>query len=82
MNREATDFVRNMTHQGRSCTNLVLNGFSKTAGTYNISAQFCIPSSGSSINAINPTVQVLTHGFGFDKTFVFDADAHVLSDFE
>jgi hypothetical protein len=71
---EATDFVRNMTQQGRNFTETVLTGYNTTAGTYNISAQFCMPSSGNSTNATNPTIQVLTHGIGFDKTYVFDTE--------
>ncbi len=36
------------------------------AGTYNISVKFCKP---DRENGTNPTVQVLTHGLGFDKTY-------------
>jgi hypothetical protein len=64
-NLEATDFILNMTQQGRNFTDLVLTGYNTTAGTYNISTQFCMPSND---NSKNPTVQVLTHGIGFDKT--------------
>jgi hypothetical protein len=65
-NLEATDFIRNQTQQGRNFTNTVLTGYNTTARTYNISTQFCMPSNGTSSN---PTVQVLTHGIGFDKTW-------------
>lgn len=64
-NLEATDFILNMTRQGRNFTELVLAGYNTTRGRYNISTQFCMPSNGS---LTNPTVQVLTHGIGFDKT--------------
>jgi len=64
-NLEATDFILNMTQQGRNFTDLVLTGYNTTTGTYNISTQFCMP---SNANSTNPTVQVLTHGIGFDKT--------------
>lgn len=64
-NLEVTDFILNMTQQGRNFTNTALTGYNTTAGTYNISTEFCMP---SQANATNPTVQVLTHGIGFDKT--------------
>jgi len=64
-NLEATDFIRNQTQQGRNFTNTVLTGYNTTVGRYNISTQFCMPSLD---NSTNPTVQVLTHGIGFDKT--------------
>ncbi|KAH8756513.1 hypothetical protein BGZ57DRAFT_27524 [Hyaloscypha finlandica] len=65
-NLEATDFILNMTQQGRNFTDLVLTGYNTTTGTYNISTQFCMPSND---NSTSPTVQVLTHGIGFDKTY-------------
>lgn len=64
-NLEVTDFILNMTQQGRNYTNLALKGYNTTTGTYNISTQFCRP---DSENGTHPTVQVLTHGIGFDKT--------------
>ena len=65
-NLEATTFIQNFTQQGRNFTDLALTGYKTTSGTYNISAQFCVPSEN---NVRNPTVQVLTHGIGFDKTY-------------
>jgi hypothetical protein len=64
-NLEATDFIRNQTQQGRNFTNTVLMGYNTTTGRYKISTQFCMPSNGTSRN---PTIQILTHGIGFDKT--------------
>ena len=64
-NLEVPDLVLNITQQGRNFTDIVLEGYKTTSGTYNISTQFCVPSGD---NATNPTVQVLTHGIGFDKT--------------
>ena len=64
-NLEATGFILNMTQQGRNFTDVVLTGYNTTTGTYNISTQFCMPDNS---NSTNPTVQVLTHGIGFDKT--------------
>jgi hypothetical protein len=60
-NLEATDFIQNMTQQGRNFTDVVLTGYNTTVGTYNIGTQFCMPSND---NNTNPTVQVLTHGIG------------------
>ncbi|KAH9207356.1 hypothetical protein DL95DRAFT_450399 [Leptodontidium sp. 2 PMI_412] len=65
-NLEVTDFVLNVTQQGRNFTDTVLIGYNTTSGTYNISTQFCMPDSS---NVTNPTVQTLTHGIGFDKTY-------------
>lgn len=64
-NLDATTFVQNVTQQGQNFTATALTGYADVLGTYNISAQFCAPSVN---NASNPTVQILTHGIGFDKT--------------
>lgn len=42
----------------------LLEGYQTLEKTFNISAQYCEPDSGSS-----GTIQVLTHGVGFDKTY-------------
>jgi len=62
---DATTFAQNMTEQGQNYTAAALTGYKTTAGTYNISATYCVPSfsNASGIHA----VQVLTHGIGFDK---------------
>ncbi|KAK2629959.1 hypothetical protein QTJ16_000779 [Diplocarpon rosae] len=65
-NLEVTDFILNVTQQGRNWTEMITTGYNTTMGTYNISTQFCVPDSD---NSTNPTVQVLTHGIGFDKTY-------------
>ena len=65
-NLDATTFIQNLTRQGQNFSEVALSGYATTSGTYNISAQFCVPSAG---NVSNPTVQVLTHGVGFDKTW-------------
>jgi hypothetical protein len=41
----------------------LLQDFQTLRGSYEISAQYCRPDNGSS-----GTIQVLTHGIGFDKT--------------
>ena len=66
-NLDATTFNQNQTQQGRNFTETALSGYATTAGTYDISAQFCMPSSVRNTKT-KPTVQILTHGIGFDKT--------------
>lgn len=61
---DATTFISNVTQQGRNFSETVLTGYQTVSGTYNISAQFCKPSND---NSSNPTIQVLSHGIGFDK---------------
>ncbi|CAF9933106.1 MAG: hypothetical protein HETSPECPRED_008537 [Heterodermia speciosa] len=65
-NADATAFVSNLTQQGRNFTDLVLTGYQNTAGKYQISTQYCVPSVN---NVSHPTLQILTHGIGFDKTY-------------
>ena len=64
-NFDATTFIQNLTRQGQNFSEIALSGYATTSGQYNISTQFCVPSAG---NVTKPTVQVLTHGIGFDKT--------------
>ncbi|KAG6986582.1 hypothetical protein G7Y79_00077g099740 [Physcia stellaris] len=65
-NSDATAFIQNLTQQGRNFTDLALTGYKNTAGKYQISTQFCVPSVN---NVSTPTLQILTHGIGFDKTY-------------
>ena len=64
-NIDATTFIQNLTRQGQNFSEIVLSGYATTSGIYNISTQFCAPSAS---NVTDPTVQILTHGIGFDKT--------------
>ena len=61
---DATTFVQNLTQQGQNFSEIALSGYQTTAGSYGISTQFCTPSGNL---PQNPTVQILTHGVGFDK---------------
>ena len=63
-NSDATTFIQNVTQQGRNFTEIALAGYKTTAGTYCISTHFCAPSEDL---PADPTVQILTHGLGFDK---------------
>ena len=74
-NFDATAFIQNQTQQGRNFTETALSGYATTAGTYDISAQFCMPSDMDTSMTL-PTLQVLTHGIGFDKTSVSHHSAH------
>ena len=65
-NLDATTFASNITQQGRNFTETALLGYATTAGTYHISTQFCMPSDMDM--KTKPTLQILTHGIGFDKT--------------
>ncbi|CAD6584822.1 MAG: hypothetical protein ASARMPREDX12_001761 [Alectoria sarmentosa] len=66
-NLDATTFAQNQTQQGRNFTETALSGYATTAGTYYISAEFCMPSSMDTTT--KPNLQILTHGIGFDKTY-------------
>lgn len=65
-NFDATTFALNFTKQGTNFTQVVTTGYQTVRGSYNISAKYCMPDNSSSTN---PTVQVLTHGIGFDKSY-------------
>ena len=64
---DATTFIQNVTQQGQNFTATALTDYADVSGTYNISTQFCVPGSITSSND-TPTVQILIHGIGFDKT--------------
>jgi hypothetical protein len=64
-NSQVVDFVLNVTQQGQNFTDIALTGHQTTSKTYNISARFCKPSVDPNTK---PSVQILTHGIGFDKS--------------
>lgn len=65
-NLDATEFALNSTNIGRNFTADILVGFQNRAGQYNISAKYCRPDGD---NSTSQTIQFLTHGIGFDKTY-------------
>ncbi|KAL8690492.1 MAG: hypothetical protein Q9218_004068 [Villophora microphyllina] len=65
-NADATTFAQNVTSIRGNFTKEALLGYATISGTYDISVKFCKP---DTENGTNPTVQVLTHGLGFDKTY-------------
>ncbi|GAB7365333.1 hypothetical protein MBLNU230_g6413t1 [Neophaeotheca triangularis] len=66
-NIDATTFSLNFTEQGVNFTDVALTGYQTLQIPANISAKFCRPDNMNDTH--NPTVQVLTHGIGFDKTY-------------
>jgi hypothetical protein len=63
-NLDVGAFTYRVNQFGKNYTAELLEGYQTLQGTYNISAQYCKPDNGSS-----GTIQVLTHGIGFDKTY-------------
>ena len=64
-NLDATTFIQNVTSTAGNFTQTALTRYTTVSGTYNISARFCKPDQPLSPN---PTIQLLVHGIGFDKT--------------
>ncbi|KAK7706297.1 hypothetical protein SLS64_007637 [Diaporthe eres] len=63
-NIEVTNFVLDLTRQGHNLTNEALTGYTTIEKTYSVAATYCEPDDGPST-----TVQLLTHGIGFDRTY-------------
>lgn len=66
-NADATTFAQNLTSIRGNFTEEALLDYALVTGCYNISVKYCKP---DAENGTNPTVQILTHGLGFDKTWV------------
>jgi hypothetical protein len=64
-NLDATVFAQNLTSIRGNFSEESLTGYATIKGKYEISAKFCKP---DMMFGKKPTVQVLTHGIGFDKT--------------
>lgn len=65
-NLDAVKFSLNFTNIGMNFTEVATTGYQTVTGNYNISAKYCKPDGDTKAN---PTVQVLTHGIGFDKSY-------------
>jgi len=63
-NIEVTNFILDLTQQGKNFTAEVLQGYETVTGTYNLAATYCRPDSGAP-----NVIQVLTHGIGFDRSY-------------
>ena len=66
-NLDATTFTQNVTSIRGNFTNIALVDYATVTGDYEISAQYCTPDNGTSPNSV---LQFLTHGIGFDKSYV------------
>lgn len=64
-NLDATTFALASTKTGTNITEEALSGYATVGGRYNISTQYCMPKNSASGDH---TLQILTHGMGFDKT--------------
>lgn len=66
-NADAATFIQNLTSIRGNFTEEALLDYTTVTDDYDISVKFCKP---DTENGSDPTVQVLTHGLGFDKTWV------------
>ena len=64
-NLDVGGFATRFNEYQKNYTATLLEGYQTLQGSYEISAQYCCPDSGSS-----GTIQLLTHGIGFDKRSV------------
>lgn len=64
-NFDATSFALSATRQGMNLTETALSGYATVSGHYNISTQYCMPNNAGDSAY---TLQILTHGMGFDKS--------------
>lgn len=65
-NIEVTDFILNNAQQGANYTKAVLQEYKTVSGHYDLAATYCVP---SKKNEKPKTVQLLTHGIGFDRSY-------------
>jgi hypothetical protein len=65
-NFDAVKFSLDFTNIGMNYTDVVTKGYQTVTGQYNISAKYCKPQGDTKAN---PTIQVLIHGIGFDKSY-------------
>ncbi|KAE8334730.1 hypothetical protein BDV24DRAFT_156631 [Aspergillus arachidicola] len=66
-NLDTTAFITAATRPGHNGTQEALTNYSTVSGTYNISTQYCKPD--TSTPGAGPVLQILTHGFAFDKAY-------------
>ncbi|RYF10420.1 MAG: hypothetical protein EOO77_21590, partial [Oxalobacteraceae bacterium] len=62
---EVTDFILNNSQQGSNYTAKVLKEYKTVSGHYELAATYCVPSKDEKPK----TVQLLTHGIGFDRSY-------------
>lgn len=61
---ESTNFALDLSQQGKNYTKAILTGYDTISGNYEIAATYCEPDNGPA-----KTLQVLTHGIGFDRSY-------------
>lgn len=66
---EVTDFVLNLTQAGANLAEASTAGTAETSGTYRVGATLCTPSSSASRGTGSNTLQILSHGIGFTRTY-------------
>lgn len=66
-NTAVTDFILNLTEVGTDLASELAAGTSQISGTYQVGATLCTPS--SSTSASITTLQILSHGIGFTRTY-------------
>ena len=64
-NLEVGAFATRFNQYGYNYSAELLTGYQTLQKSYEISASYCTPESGS-----KGTIQLLSHGIGFDKTYV------------
>jgi hypothetical protein len=69
-NLDITAFSQEFTRLGGNYSKALLEGYQTLTGCYNIFAKYCQPDTGPS-----HTVQLLSHGIGFDKTYALSTFA-------
>lgn len=71
-NIEVTDFILNLTEVGRDIASELTAGTCQISGTYQVGVTLCTPSSSSSLSGPNTTtntLQILSHGIGFTRSY-------------
>lgn len=71
-NVEVTDFMLNLTEVGRDIASELATGTSQISGTYQVGATLCTPFSSSSLSGLKTTtttLQILSHGIGFTRSY-------------
>nr|POE84805.1 hypothetical protein CFP56_78905 [Quercus suber] len=64
-NIDVTNFVLDLTQQGKNYSANILEGYKTVSGKYDLATTYCTPDSGDD----NGVTQVLTHGIGFDRSY-------------
>lgn len=67
-NIEVTDFILNNGQQGSNYTEQLLQNYTTVSGSYELAATYCVPGENATSKAPK-TVQILTHGIGFDRSY-------------